>query len=203
MPIFRGLLTLVICLLFVPCAFGEEDNLLDHVIMVGGDHNYPPYEFIDENGQPAGFNVELTRAIANVMGMDLEIRLGPWGEMRQGLASGKIDILQGMAYSQERTHEVDFSTPHAKVHQSIWVRKGSTITTLEDLAHKDVIVMRGAVMHDFILSHPELNARVHPVETLGNALQTLSAGSYDAALVAKLPGEYLIQKTGLANIRPI
>ena len=37
-------------------------------IVVGGDHNYPPYEFLDENQQPAGFNVDLTRAIAEVNG---------------------------------------------------------------------------------------------------------------------------------------
>jgi len=33
-------------------------------IVIGGDHNYPPYEYLDENGRPAGYNVELTRAIA-------------------------------------------------------------------------------------------------------------------------------------------
>ncbi len=63
--------------------------------------------------------------------------------------------------------------------------------------------MRGAVMHDFMLQHSDLNARLHPVQTLEDALRKLSEGQYDAALVAKLPGEYLVQKTGLENIGPI
>lgn len=176
---------------------------MDALIIVGGDRNYPPYEFINRNGQAAGFNVELTQAIAEVMGMDVEIRLGPWGEMRDGLASGQIDILQGMAWSHERTSEVDYSTPHAKVHQSIWLRKGSPIRTLSDLTNKNVIVMRGAVMHDYILQRPELGVRLDPVETLEDALHKLSTGGNDAALVAKLPGEYLLQETGIANIFPI
>jgi len=198
----RWLLTLLLCLTVGSGAFAEEGDS-DDLIIVGGDRNYPPYEFINRDGQPAGFNVELTQAIAEVMGINVEIRLGPWGEMRQGLASGQIDILQGMAWSRERTEEVNFSTPHAKVHQSIWLPDNSTIRTLNDLTNKDVIVMRGAVMHDYILQRPELKVRLHLVETLEDALRNLSAGDNDAALVAKLPGEYLLQETGIDNIRPI
>src|SRR5690242_17427903 len=69
------------------------------VIIIGGDRDYPPYEFIDKDGQPAGYNVELTRAIAEVMGIKVEFRLGGWAEMRDALQSGKIDVLQGMSYS--------------------------------------------------------------------------------------------------------
>ncbi|SHI92768.1 amino acid-binding domain sensor histidine kinase [Malonomonas rubra DSM 5091] len=175
----------------------------DRLIRVGGDHNYPPYEFLDENGHAAGFNVELTRAIAEIMGMEIEIRLGNWADMRQMLAHGEIDILQGMVTTQERLSEVDFSIPHAKVYQSIWVRDGSHIAELQDLAGKHVIVMRNAVMHDFMLQRPELNARITPVDTLEDALRALSAGVADAALVAKLPGEYLLPKIDLRNIQPI
>lgn len=208
MPIMFGLFKILIfpLILFWPLlawAEPEEPASFDKLIIIGGDQNYPPYEFIDQDGNPAGFNVELSRAIADVMGMEIYIRLGPWGEMREGLANGSVDILQGMAYTRERTSEVDFSTPHAKVHQSIWIRKDESIRRLKDLADKDVIVMRGAVMHDYMLHRPELHSRLHPVETLEDALRQLSAGGYDAALVAKLPGEYLIQKTGLDNITPI
>ncbi|WP_020676976.1 transporter substrate-binding domain-containing protein [Geopsychrobacter electrodiphilus] len=203
MQISRWLAALLFCLLAATAVLAEDNGAADRTIVVGGDRNYPPYEFLDADGQPAGFNVELTRAIAEVMGMDLEIRLGPWGEMRQGLASGKIDILQGMAWTRERTREVDFSTPHAKVHQSIWIRKGSTVRSLQDLAGHEVIVMRGSVMHDYILQRPKLKVRLRLVATLEDALRSLSAGVADAALVAKLPGEYLIQKDGLDNITPI
>ena len=51
----------------VPAA--EIDVASQPVIIVGGDRDYPPYEFLDQNGQPAGYNVDLTKAIADVMGM--------------------------------------------------------------------------------------------------------------------------------------
>jgi polar amino acid transport system substrate-binding protein len=202
MRFFLPFLVLAAMLVVLPVVDAAEEEE-SRMVVVGGDHSYPPYEFLNKNGQPDGFNVELTRAIAEIMGLEIEIRLGSWSDMRHGLATGRIDILQGMAWSRERTSEVDFSIPHAKVHQSIWVRKGSEISKLRDLINKDVIVMRHAVMHDFMLRHPELGARLHPVETLEDALRTLASGQYDAALVAKLPGEYLSQKAGLNNIVPI
>ena len=94
-------------------------------IIVGGDYNYPPYEFLDENGEPTGYSVELTRAIAEVMGLEVEIRLGPWGEIREALETGEIDAIHGMFYSEERDKVVDFSPPHTIVHHAIFARQGS------------------------------------------------------------------------------
>jgi polar amino acid transport system substrate-binding protein len=170
-------------------------------VIVGGDDNYPPYEFLDGNGKPAGFNVELTRAIAEVMGMDVKIRLGPWGDMRKALANGEVDILQGMVFTEERTREVDFAPPHAIVYQTIWSRKGEEIRSLRDLRGKEVIVMRQSIMHDFLLKN-NLDAAYVQVDSLGDALRLLASGRHDAALVAKLPGQYLAKELGLTNIVP-
>jgi len=64
----------------------------DKPVIVGGDRAYPPYEFIDKDGQPAGYNVDLTKAIAEVMGMKVEFRFGAWSDMRSGLKQGTINI---------------------------------------------------------------------------------------------------------------
>jgi polar amino acid transport system substrate-binding protein len=170
-------------------------------IIVGGDANYPPYEFLDKNGKPTGYNVELTRAIAEVMGMNVEIRLGPWGDMRKALNDGGVDILQGMAFSEERTREVDFSPPHAIVYQTIWTRKGEEVKSIEELRGKEVLVMRQSAMHDFMLLH-NLDAAYIQVDSLAEALRLLSSGRHDAALVARLPGQYLVKELGLTNIVP-
>lgn len=173
------------------------------VVVVGGDRGYPPYEFIDDAGQPSGFNVELTQAIARVMGMEVEIRLGAWSEMRQALRAGEIDIVQGMVSSKARAAEVDFALPHAVVHQSIWNRrKDQPITSIEQMRDKEVIVMRGSIMHDF-MQQQEVGARLITVDSLAEALRLLASGRHDCALVAKLPGQYLIGKLGLGNIEPV
>ncbi len=196
------LLVLVFCL--APVVSAEEDLIdSERAVIIGGDRNYPPYEYLDQFGFPAGFNVELTKAIARVMGMDVEIRLDSWGTMRRALNSGDVDILMGMAHTAERAAEVDFSIPYAKVHQSIWVRTEDTdIRSVADLVGKDVVVMKGSVMHDYMIER-EIPANLFLVTSLADALTLLANGRHDCALVAKLPGEYLISELNLADIHPI
>ncbi len=178
-------------------------NLESDVVQVGGDRFYPPYEFIDKDGNPAGFNVDLTRAIARAMGMEVEIHLGAWGDMRRDLAAGKVDILQGMAFTEERLAEVDFSVPHAVVHQSIWNRRTMPpLTDVGDLAGREVIVMRGSVMHDFMLQRQD-GAKLILSNSLAESLRLLASGKHDCALVAKLPGLYLTQQFNLSNLEPV
>ncbi|PAU78581.1 histidine kinase [Halomonas salipaludis] len=198
------------CLLGLALFVGTADAVAqqqgadrDSVVVVGGDYNYPPYEFLDEEGQPAGYNTDLTRAIAEVMGFEVEIRLGNWAEMRQLLAEGEVDVLQGMAHSPERAELYDFAPPHAIVHQSVFARKGqAAINDLEELRGKEVIVQERGVMHDLMLQH-DIGARLFPAEAHADALRMLASGKHDYALVANLPGLYLGRELELSNIEPV
>lgn len=172
-------------------------------VIVGGDKDYPPYEFLDGNGEPAGYNVDLTRAIADVMGMKVEIRLGTWVEMRRDLQRGEIDALQGMSYSEERALEVDFTPPHTIIHHSIFARKDvPPVQSLEDLKGKQVAVQEKGILHDYLLSG-DFDIILVPVPTQADALRLLSAGENDYALVAKLPGLYLKRTLQLTNIEAV
>ncbi len=176
--------------------------LTSPVVIVGGDLAYPPYEFADEDGLPTGFIVDLTYAIAEVMGFQVEIHLGDWHDMRRALKAGEVDILQGVAYIEERLEELDFTPPHSTIYQSIWTRTGAPIKTLQDLRGKEVIVMRDSVMHEFMMAQmPEVTLII--TNSLGDALQLLAAGKHHCALVSKLPGEYLKREARLTNIQPI
>lgn len=199
----------LLLLLFSLCAAGAEADSLGRggtgrrVVVVGGDFNYPPYEFVDHDGKPAGFNVELTRAIAEVMGFKVEISLGPWDGMRRALEQGDVDILQGMAFSQERTSEVDFSTPHALLFQSIWIRRDDRrIRSIDDVRGKEVIVMKNSIMHDFMRGF-DPKAKLILTDTLAEALRILNQGRGDCALVSRLTGKYLEKEMGLKRIVPV
>ncbi|WP_224981353.1 transporter substrate-binding domain-containing protein [Geomonas agri] len=204
----RAIMPLLVLLLALLPSGGGADTLGrggvgKAVIVVGGDFNYPPYEFVDHDGKPAGFNVELTRAIAEVMGFKVEISLGPWDGMRRALEQGDVDILQGMAFSQERTNEVDFSTPHALLFQSIWIRRDDRrIKSIEDVRGKEVIVMKNSIMHDFMKGY-DPKARLILTDTLAEALRLLNQGRGDCALVSRLTGMYLEKEMGLKRIVPV
>ena len=172
-------------------------------IVVGGDRSYPPYEFIDKDGNPAGYNVDLTRAIAEVMGMTVEFRFGSWSDMRAGLQQGRIDILQGLSYSAERSRTVDFSPPHTIVHHAIFARKESRpVENLEELKGKKVIVFRDGIMHER-LKRLGFGQDLVLTPTPAEALRLLASGEHDYAVVAMLPGMYLIRELRLSNLVPV
>ncbi|GGY04234.1 histidine kinase [Litchfieldella qijiaojingensis] len=207
-PRLARLIAMAICFALAPVpGWGQESSSAegdrsDRTIVVGGDHYHPPYEFLDEDGQPAGYNVELTRAIAEVMGIDVRIELGRWGDMRERLESGEIDALQGMSYSEARAEQFDFAPPHAIVHQSIFARRSDPVVDVEGLRGKEVIVQRGDIMHDYLIEH-DVEARVITVDTHADALRALASGQHDYAMVANLPALYLSRELGLTNIVPI
>lgn len=177
-----------------------EDEGKKKYILVGGDHYYPPYEFLDERGLPTGFNVELTMAIAELMGVDVDIKLGPWSQMRKALEEGKIDTLQGMVFSEERTQFYDFSPPHSVIHQSIFARKNSpSIRSLDDLRGKEIIVQKNGIMHDYLNSRDEPYTLIEK-DTHAEALRLLASGKHDYAVVANLPGLYFSQELELSNL---
>ncbi len=173
------------------------------VIVIGGDRDYPPYEFIDKDGQPNGYNVNLTHAIAEVMGMKVEIRLGGWAEMRNALHNGTIDALEGMSWSEERTGHVDFSSPHAVINHAVFARKDSpSVTSLDDLAGRVVAVHRLGIMHDFLVKSGS-QAELVLTDTPADAMRLVAAGKTEFAVVAIVPGMYLIRELKLTNLIPV
>ena len=170
------------------------------VIVVGGDRDYPPYEFLDQDGQPAGYNVDLTRAIAEVMGLRVEFRLGGWSEARRALAEGRVDALQGMSSSEERARTLDLSPPHTLVNHAIFARLGTpAVASLEALRGHQVAVHRAGIM-DETLTGMGQGATLLRTDTPADALRLLASGQGEYAVVAALPGTYLIRQAKLTNV---
>jgi polar amino acid transport system substrate-binding protein len=171
-------------------------------IIVGGDRDYPPYEFLDNEGLPAGFNVDLTRAVAEAMGLKVEFRLGAWSVMRQALMNGSLDILQGMTYSEERSLVVNF-VPHTIVNHAIFARyETRPATSLDQLAGKTVIVHRAGYMHD-TLGGMGFEKQLILTDTPADGLRLLASGQGNYAVVAMLPGIYIIRENKLDNIHAV
>ena len=79
------------------------------VLKIAGDNNYPPYEFVDEDGNYRGFNVDMMRAIAIELGIEIELVPMGWQEAMDALESGEVDAVQGMTRSALREEKFDFS----------------------------------------------------------------------------------------------
>ncbi|MBI4774249.1 MAG: transporter substrate-binding domain-containing protein [Deltaproteobacteria bacterium] len=171
-------------------------------IVVRGDDSYPPYEFLDDDGQPVGFNIDVIRSIAIAMGVELKLRLGPWKEVRGDLEAGNIDALSGMYYSKERDRLVDFSQPHIVVTYAVFIPRGSPIRSIDDIQERRVVVQEGDIGDDY-LTTKKLGTRIIRVENPASALRLLSAGEADCALLPRLMGLYLITRHGFTNVEAV
>lgn len=189
-------IALLLCLLLPVSALAKT-------IVVGGDRDYPPYEFLDSNGKPAGYNVELTRAIAEVMGLQVEFRLGGWSEQLRDQKEGRIDLLQGISWSEQRAAQIDFTPPHTVVNHAIFARRESpVVSSLAELQGKKVTLHRDGIMHEQLLRlgyGPDLV----PTPTPADALRLLASGQCDYAVVAIVPGMYIIREYKLTNLEPV
>ncbi len=164
--------------------------------------NYQPYTFMNGDGSPDGFSVEIIQAVARVMGLGLEIRAGTWEQATKELERGTIDLLPMMAYSVERDKKFDFSVPYTIAYDAIFHRSGDrSFGSLEDLSGKTVIVMNKDAAHDYLLSSGlSKTMNLHLVDSLPEALRQLSTGKGDVAIMPKLVGIITLKKLNLSNI---
>ncbi len=192
---------MVVCMMISTSPLiADEKPVQENKTIIGTELDYPPYSLLDEKGNPAGFNVELTQAIAEVMKLDIEIKIELWGKIRNALETGEIDAISGMYYSEERDDLVDFSSSYLTVNHAIFMRSDSpVIDSVNDLRNKEIIVMRGDIMHDFTLEN-DISTNLILVNTQDEALRLLASGRHDYALLAKLPGMYYINKLNLNNL---
>ena len=168
-------------------------------LIFGGDSAYPPYEFVDENGEYTGFNVDLMKAVSRVAELDIEIELGEWDLVVERFKSGELDGLIGMAVTPERQKIYGFSIPHNTLHMAIFYRKGSQEPTVDDLRGREIVVQRKGVMHDYLLEN-SITDKIVAVESPLDGLKLLSSGTGDFGLFEKYQSLYFAKENEIDNL---
>ena len=156
-------------------------------LRVGSDVAYPPFEFIDETTlEPAGFDIDLIKAIGEVMGREVEIINTAWDGIIPGLINGNYDVvISAMTITDERAATVDFSDPYFATGQMIVVRAGDDrIQQPADLAGKRIAVQIGTTGH--FAAESIQGADVRTFDTMPAAFLALKAGQADAAIADEL-----------------
>jgi len=195
---FLALVLIGICA--VEAAYSEAlPPKAENKIIIGDDHSYPPYAFLDENGQPSGFNIDLSKALASEMGIRIEIRLESWSKVKTDLESGHIDAISGMFNMPERRFFFDFSTRHNISAYTLFVRADSGIKKAGDAKNREIIVEKSDIGHDWALAN-DFSKKIIPVPSITEALTLLAAGKHDAVLVGRMQGYYITEKFKLQDL---
>ena len=159
---------------------------------------FPPYEFIDDSNNFAGIDVEFAQAIADKLGLELEIQDMEFASILTAVQQGKADIaLAGLTVTEERKQNVDFTTTYATGVQVVIVPEGSDIKTVDDLAGKMIGVQESTTGH--IYCEDDFGAEnVTAIPAGANAVQALLTGKVDAVVIDNNPAkEYVAANEGL------
>ncbi len=176
-PIIRCLLFATFGLLFAACSRSDSDQLV-----VGMELEYPPFETVDDRGDPAGVSVDLARALADHLGRELVIRDFKFKGLPAALSSGKIDlVISSMTATPERAKTIGFSDPYASTGLALLVQKASAIRDLESLDREGVtvVVKAGTTGESFAEKSLE-NVELLRLDNAGACSIEVSQGKADA-----------------------
>ncbi len=174
-------------------------NEIEFPLQIRGDYAYPPYEYLDENNQPTGFNVDIIKAVADVLGLEINIQLGQWDEVRKELENRQIDALIGMFETVERQKTADFSVPHFVASYAIFVNRNSSIQSIDDLYGKVIIVQNSDMGYDFMTQNM-IAGRLILCDTPEAVLDSLNRGLGDAAILSRLQGIIIKKEKNYKNL---
>ena len=172
-----------------------ETEAAGGVLIMATNAEFPPYEYHDGDSI-VGIDAEIAAAIAEELGMELEIEDIAFDSIIPEIVSGKADMgLAGMTVTEDRKQSVDFSDTYAKASQMIIVKEDSEIAGPDDLAGVIVGVQLGTTGDIYV---SDLEAEGTTVERYNKgfeAVQALSQGKIDAVVIDGEPAKTFVSET--------
>ena len=152
-------------------------------LVVALEGAWQPWSYHDESDTLVGYDVEVSRAIAEKLGVEPEYVESDWDSLFAGLDAGRFDIVcNGVEVTDERAKTYDFTTPYGYIHTALAVRKDNEdIKSFEDLKGKTTANSLASTYMELAESY---GATVQGIDTLEETIQLLTAGRIDATLNA-------------------
>ncbi len=163
---------------------GDVTTLTEGTLTVCSDIPYPPFEF-EEDGEITGFDIDVMRAIADQMGLELEVNAIGFDPIQSGTAlnSNQCDVAaSAMTITEERKANLDFTDPYYDAKQSLLTADDSGIGTIEDLSGASVGVQSATTGETYARENAPEDVEITAFENPGDLLTALQAGQVDAVL---------------------
>lgn len=194
------LAALMICVSFVACSSEKksDDTNTDtntntqETLTMATNAEFPPYEY-KEGDKVVGIDADVAQAIADKLGMKLEIVDTKFDAIIPGVQSGKYDMgMAGMTVTPDREKSVAFSDSYAKGIQSIIVKQGSDIKSVDDLSEKTKIGVQLGTTGDIYAKDDFGDEAVQEFDKGADAVQALLAGKIDCVIIDNEPAKSFV-----------
>jgi polar amino acid transport system substrate-binding protein len=182
----------VVILVAAGCQGGQDK------LVVGTSADYEPFEYIDEDGNYTGFDIELMEEIADRMGVELEWQDIAFDGLIGSLQNDKIDaIIAAMSATAEREEQVDFTDPYFISGDAVLVAEGSGLDLQDknDIAGHTVGVQTGTIQESWI--DENLDAEVSRYERAEQAIMDLKSGRIEMVAMDLSAANSFVEQGGI------
>ncbi len=187
--------------------YGDFETVEEGKLIMSTNAQFPPYELVSDgegfNGTGfEGIDVEIASAIADKLGLELQIDDMDFDSALVAVQNGSSDVvLAGLSYSEERDEILDFTDSYATGVQVVIVKEGSDVT-LDNLGEKMIGTQRGTTGYIYASDTPENGGygedHVSGYDNGATAVQALVNGQVDAVIIDEAPAkEYVAANEGL------
>lgn len=181
----------------VGCNKNKGNTIDKDVLVLGFDDTFVPMGFKDEKGEYTGFDIELSKAVAEKLNKKIEFQPIDWTMKESELNNGNIDLIwNGYSITDERKEKVLFSKAYLKNRQVIVTLADSNIKSKEDLKEKTVAAQDQSSAVDAIGDYKENFKELVTFSTNDEALRDLEAGRSDAVVADEILAKYYINLKG-------
>jgi len=152
-------------------------------VVIGTEGAYPPFNWIDANGELQGFDVDIAKALCKAANFECTFVVQDWDGIIPGLIAKKYDaIIASMSITEERKEKVDFTGKYYNTPAKFVAAKGGEFEfTAEGMAGKVIGVQRATIHENFVRDNfPDADVRSYATQDEANA--DLAAGRLDLVL---------------------
>ena len=171
-------------------------------IVYGGIQDYHPYEYLDAEGNPQGFTVELLREIEKVLGIEIDIRFGAGPDILMRFEAGEFDLI-ARGYSEHLAESDDYLSPLLTLYRALAFSPGrqSYPQELNELQRETIAVKPNGSMHRMLVDLPSATRpKLAFPPTLTNALEQLSRGEITVVAANALMIRYAAARAGITDL---
>ncbi len=157
------------------------------VFTVGTNAEFPPFEYVGDDGEPDGFDVALIKAVGEKLGMEVKVENMEFDSLVSSIGNRIDAAIAGMTVTDERKEQVDFSNPYYEAVQYVIVAADSDIATADDLKNKTIGSQLGTT--GMFLSEDIEGATAQTYNRAIDAVNDLVNGRVDLVIVDKNPAQ--------------